>query len=90
MVHFMEVSFFEEFVVSGLSFLRHDHCIVELLNQLLVLILEHFIFEVGVGYLFTLILAVLDVLVPLFLEGLQSFGHIALNEEIANEVIDHF
>ena len=74
MMHLMEISLLEQLVISRLGLIGHHNGIVQLLFDLFVAVLEHLVFEIGIGYLFSLVLAILHVLVPLFLEGRESLG----------------
>jgi hypothetical protein len=87
MMHFMKISFFEEFVVSGFGLLRKSKCVIKLFLQLLGLVFEDLCLNGGIGNIFR---GVLVVLIPFLLEGLKSFVHFVGDEKVANKIVNHF
>ena len=53
-------------------------------------VLQYFCLQVRIRNLFPLMFTVLHILVPLFLERIQGFREIILDEEISDEVINDF
>lgn len=62
-VHFVEVTLLEQLIVGGFGLLGQEQGLIELPLQLFDLILQHFVFDLGVGD----VLLGLDALVPFFL-----------------------
>ena len=87
MMHFMEVPFFEELVVSGLGLLRESKRVIKLLLQLLGLVFEDLCLN---GSIRDIIRSILVVVIPFLLEGLKSFVHLVRNKKVTNKIVNHF
>jgi hypothetical protein len=89
MMHFIKISFFQEFVISSSGLLSDDNCLVKIIFQSLDLIFHLFAFYVLLRYIFSLnFFAFLQKLIPLLLEVIERIIHFVSDEEITKKHVD--